>query len=223
MNLDEVTPVLDVHPPHEPVHGWRDFFIHLATITIGLLIALGLEGSVEWMHHRHLVHEAQASLRNEIASNESNISGVLASIQKQESTLKQDVIVLDQRIEHPKEENHASMSIEFRLVGFDDVSWKTAQSTGAVTYMPYGLVQEYSEIYGLQQELYDAQKQGVRDASIAVGRFANKDAIGPGARVAEDQLTKQQIEVIQGQLFFVESLIKGLDDSYKKFLAAHPE
>ena len=108
MNLDEVTPVLDVHPPHEPVHGWRDFFIHLATITIGLLIALGLEGSVEWMHHRHLVHEAQASLRNEIASNESNISGVLASIQKQESTLKQDVIVLDQRIEHPKEENHAS-------------------------------------------------------------------------------------------------------------------
>ncbi len=32
--------MLDVHAPHETVHGWRDFFTHIATITIGLLIAL---------------------------------------------------------------------------------------------------------------------------------------------------------------------------------------
>jgi hypothetical protein len=223
MNVDEVIPVLDVHPPHEPIHGWRDFFLHLATITIGLLIALGLEGCVEWMHHRHLVHEAQAALRNEISNNESNLSGVLASAQKQETTLKQDIVVLDGRIEHPKENNHETMSIEFRLVGFADVSWKTAQSTGALTYMPYARVEEYAEIYGLQQELYEAQKQGVRDAVMSIGLFANKDATDPAARVAEDQLRKQRIEVVQGQLFFVESLITGLDDSYKKFLAAHPE
>lgn len=24
--------MLEVHPPHEPVHGWRDFLIHLFTI-----------------------------------------------------------------------------------------------------------------------------------------------------------------------------------------------
>jgi hypothetical protein len=223
MNVDEVVPVLDVHPPHEPVHGWRDFFIHLATITIGLLIALGLEGCVEWMHHRHLVHEAQTALRNEISNNESNLSGVLASAQKQEAALKQDVTVLDQRIEHPKEETHGSMSIEFRLVGFADTSWKTAQSTGAVTYMPYARVEEYSEIYGLQQELYDAQKQGVRDAVMAIGLFANKDATDPVAKVGDAQLAKERIQVIQGQLFYVESLIKGLDGAYKKFLAANPE
>jgi hypothetical protein len=35
--------VIEVHPPEEPLHGWRDFLIHLATITIGLLIALSLE------------------------------------------------------------------------------------------------------------------------------------------------------------------------------------
>ncbi len=47
--------------------------LDLATITIGLLIALGLEGCVEWQHHRHLVHEAEASLRAEIKSNESTL------------------------------------------------------------------------------------------------------------------------------------------------------
>lgn len=31
--------MLDVHPPHELVHGIRDFLLHLLTITVGLLIA----------------------------------------------------------------------------------------------------------------------------------------------------------------------------------------
>jgi len=31
--------MLDVHAPHETVHTWKDFFIHLTTFVIGLLIA----------------------------------------------------------------------------------------------------------------------------------------------------------------------------------------
>ena len=53
----------------EPVEAARDFFVHLTTITIGLLIALSMEGCVEWQHHRHLVREADASLRMEIRNN----------------------------------------------------------------------------------------------------------------------------------------------------------
>ena len=33
--------MLEVHPPHQTVHTWRDFFIHVATICVGLLIAIG--------------------------------------------------------------------------------------------------------------------------------------------------------------------------------------
>ena len=32
--------MLDVHPPHHAANTWRDFFIHIATIVIGLLIAI---------------------------------------------------------------------------------------------------------------------------------------------------------------------------------------
>jgi hypothetical protein len=28
--------MLDVYPPHHPTHTWRDFFIHVATICVGL-------------------------------------------------------------------------------------------------------------------------------------------------------------------------------------------
>jgi len=47
--------MLDVHPAHHAATMWRDFFIHIATIVIGLLIAIGLEQTVEFFHHRHQV------------------------------------------------------------------------------------------------------------------------------------------------------------------------
>lgn len=43
----------EVHPPHEAVHTWRGFLLHIATIVIGLLIALVLEQTVEYFHDRH--------------------------------------------------------------------------------------------------------------------------------------------------------------------------
>ncbi len=39
--------MLDVHPPHHAANSWRDFFIHIATIVVGLLIAVGLEQAVD--------------------------------------------------------------------------------------------------------------------------------------------------------------------------------
>ena len=28
--------MLDVQPPHESTHTWKDFFIHIATLVVGL-------------------------------------------------------------------------------------------------------------------------------------------------------------------------------------------
>jgi hypothetical protein len=178
---------------------------------------------VEWQHHRHLVHEAEASLYAEIKSNESGLADVLSDVRKQQATLKQDVVVLDQLIKDPKANTHQKMSIAFRIVGFDSVSWKTAQNTGALAYMPYARAQEYAGIYDLQDELEVAQRQGARDALLGVGSFLNADVTEPAAAAAQNQRRKQQIEVVQGQLLLVESLVTGLDAEYKKFLAAHPE
>lgn len=61
--------MLDVHPPEHAAHSWRDFAIHIATIVIGLLIAVGLEQSVEFFHHRHQRHQMLEDIREEGESN----------------------------------------------------------------------------------------------------------------------------------------------------------
>jgi hypothetical protein len=62
-------PMVDIHVPHEQIHTWKGFFIHIATIVIGLFIAVGLEQTVEFFHHRHQLHELQEGLRAEAEAN----------------------------------------------------------------------------------------------------------------------------------------------------------
>jgi hypothetical protein len=61
--------MLDVHPAHHAATTWRDFFIHIITIVIGLLIAVALEQTVEFFHHRHQRHQLQEDLHNEAEQN----------------------------------------------------------------------------------------------------------------------------------------------------------
>ncbi len=69
--------MLDVHPPHSPTHTWKDFFIHIATIVVGLLIAVGLEQTVEYVHHAHqrgeLLEDLQREAEYNLAACEGNL------------------------------------------------------------------------------------------------------------------------------------------------------
>jgi hypothetical protein len=223
VKLDEVTPMLDVHPPHGPTHGARDFFLHLFTITIGLLIALSLEGCVEWQHHRHLVHEAEASLRTEIENNAKGMKDTIDDLHKQQEALKHDVVVLKYIMKNHKAPEHGNMDITFHIRGFESVSWKTAQTTGALAYMPYDRAQEYSDIYATQDELQSSEQQAARDAILSLGTFMNSADNDPDPTDGEASAIKDKIEVLQGQLLLVDSFMKGLDGSYQKFLSAHPK
>jgi hypothetical protein len=60
---------MEVHPPHHAIGSWREFFVHMITIVLGLLIAIGLEQSVEVLHRRHLRQELQENFRAEAERN----------------------------------------------------------------------------------------------------------------------------------------------------------
>jgi alkylation response protein AidB-like acyl-CoA dehydrogenase len=55
--------MFDVHAPHQTIHTWKDFLIHIAAITIGLLLAVGLEQTVEYVHHRHQRWQIEEQMR----------------------------------------------------------------------------------------------------------------------------------------------------------------
>jgi hypothetical protein len=125
-------------------------------------------------------------------------------------------------VAHPKEVNRDNMTIDFRIRTFHDVSWKTAQSTGALSYMPYNRAHEYSDLYSAQNEIAVAEHQAVRDTVLAVAPFIGSKAGEANPTGDEAVKITDRLQTLQGQLLFLESEVKGLDGEYKKFLAAHP-
>ena len=86
--------MLDVHPTQEALHTWKGFFIHIATIVIGLCIAVGLEQTVEFFHHRHRVAETREALRVERESNIRAFAESVGEFHRQTAALINNIIVL---------------------------------------------------------------------------------------------------------------------------------
>jgi hypothetical protein len=140
---------MDIHAPLEPVHTWKEFALHLTIMTIGLFIALMLEGLVEYAHHRHIVAEARANIRQEIEINHEAAQKDLGYLQQNIGTIKANVQAIHELSRHPKN-FHGSITNSMSFDSFDDAAWQTARDTGALSYMPYDEVERYSELYMLQ-------------------------------------------------------------------------
>ena len=211
--------MLDVHAPHEKIHGFRDFLLHLLTITVGLLIALSLEGCVEWRHHRHLVHEAEAGLHDEIIQNSKVIGVLQQEIKNEQKVLDADLEVLNKERMNPAAP-HEEISLNFSLKGFQDVTWKTAQTTGAVAYMSYDDARTFSDIYAAQGQLYKVQEQVVDDVINAAALVApHPNSWQP--TTAQIDTIMERIGLIRMRLLLLEGFVQSLDTAYKKYESAH--
>jgi hypothetical protein len=152
--------MLDVHPPHEKMHGFKDFLLHLLTITIGLLIALGLEGYAEHWKQRELKKDADTKLRQEIRDNAQEIALVHNATASEQENLKRIVDFMSAR---KKNEPYDTRQIRlgFTVGDLNSASWKTAAATGALGFMEYDQVQRYSAVYQLQDKYSALQDQTI--------------------------------------------------------------
>jgi hypothetical protein len=149
---------MEVHP-HPAPHSFKELLVQLFTITLGVLIALGLEGLVEWQHHRSLVREARRMIALEIDDNRRELSGELGAVEQRRQDLGQAFRLADELLTVRKSDVQ-QFTLGVTLSSLGAASWHTAERTGALGYMEYEEVKRYSEIYALQ-ELFAAQQRRV--------------------------------------------------------------
>ncbi len=146
---------MDVHPPEHPIHTWRDFFVHIATIVVGLLIAIGLEQSVEWMHHRHLVHTAHTNLRAEAAANAMTLAHDEQLLRVVQASLLTDLQTL-RRLKQGPSNAQAALITSWSWDSFPESAYNTARDTGAFALMPYEEVEDVDGVYAQQRYVNEA-------------------------------------------------------------------
>ena len=149
-------PMLDVHAPHQTVHSWRDFLVHIAAISIGLLIAVGLEQTVELFHHRHQVAEIRRSLADERRINEVIFTSACNEFRRYAPILLGSLQTLTYLRTHPgasPSQWPGRLSFYMLTIHFQDSAWKTALQSAALEYMPRAEVRTYSDVYARLAEV----------------------------------------------------------------------
>lgn len=193
--------MLDVHPPHHPLHAWRDFFIHLATISIGLLIALSLESGVEWMHHRHEIAHTREALGRELEENSRNFATNTRYFRHDTALLENNLMVLDFLQKHPaaKPDQLPGM-ILWNLSNEDlgDSEWKAANQTGIVALMPQDEVKKDAELYELIALIKAANMEEFHALFQSMGNQLQKPdptRLTPGEIGEEIRLGRQSLSI----------------------------
>jgi hypothetical protein len=142
--------MLEVHAPHEVVHNLRSFLIQIATICVGLLIAIALEQSVEALHRRHEVAVLRADLHAESRQ-------VLADARRTEAAHIYELHWLAARIAQVQAavwEHQALGAREPNRMPYyaspDIPIWRSAKAGTRTTLLTKGEVNAYAEVEYVQ-------------------------------------------------------------------------
>jgi hypothetical protein len=211
--------MLDVHPPHKAIGNAGEFFLHLFTITIGLLIAVGIEAAVEHHQHRKLASEARETMKEEIRKNAENTNDALKDIASEQQKMKDNLAAVRKVQLNPNDPsaNDMKLDISYSSTGLEDTGWKTAQATGALAFMPYAESTKYSAIYGTEQSFLKAQDQLAEDEARFLGTV-QKFHIGTG-KVSKDaaDAIAEQLGIWQGHLLAVKIAAVVLQEQQNAF------
>jgi hypothetical protein len=128
--------MLDVHPPHHPTHTWTDFFIHIATITVGLLIAVGIEQAVEYFHQHHQLQKAREEIHEELESNQKIAEAQLEHMHAIDTELHKDEALL---LQHRAGAHigAGALTFDWTFRKYRWAAWETNKQSGALDLMPH--------------------------------------------------------------------------------------
>lgn len=148
--------MLDVHPAYHAATTRRDFFIHITTIVLGLLIAIGLEQTVEWVHHRYQLQELHTALREdaektvrETPATLQHFQGLAAWYAAREEQVQQS-LQDHHPVPAPPPHPHLLPASPVPL----EPAWTAAVASGLVSLLPQDEVKDYTEVDSLYKQLF---------------------------------------------------------------------
>jgi hypothetical protein len=138
---------MDIHAPMGPTHSFKDFAIHILIVTIGILIALGLEGIRESVHERHLLAETRTTLLDELREDRKNLVKETANVKDKSDAL--DAILADysQLAKNPVELQKRVDDLQPGFYFFSGTAWGAVTSSGILAYMKPDEAGRFAAIY----------------------------------------------------------------------------
>jgi hypothetical protein len=171
--------MIDIHPPQHAAITRRDFFVHLFIVVLGILIAIGLEQAVEYIHHAHERRALIENFHHECADNlkvfasdldivHHNIAWARSSLAALRNATPQSGYITMQPGEL------SGMHAPSRSV------WSVAKSSGKVELLPENIAEVFDRVDGEGEHFNDliqasvTAQQRMKSFADRVGSPLNK-------------------------------------------------
>jgi hypothetical protein len=194
-----------------------DYTFQFITVTVGMFIALFINGLVEWNHNRALVNEARASIRREVSDNLKELEGLPKAVETANGEVDNALQFANDLIATGKTAV-SSLSLNFNLATLNESSWLSADRTGALSNMTYDQVKDYAELYALQQLFAEQQRKAVDLVSSALVIAT----VGDPSKASKDDLAhfREQLLLLKSNVYVTGQLGQQLITAYRKFLSS---
>lgn len=208
--------MIDVHPAPHAAHSLRDFVTHIATIVLGIIIAIGLEQAVETIHHRHQGERIAAALREEGVTNRRLVQYDIDSVNEVRHNIRLNMANLDRdgKAFVPVAPPHDT------FLPFINTAWIAARSNDLITLLPDQVAASYWRVNFLADAM-SASIASLADARKKVNSLlylhANPSQLTPDERAALLRAYSEEDQEI-GNLNYI---LTGFDFMNEAALAGH--
>ena len=194
-------------------YSLADYAFQFITVTVGMFIALFINGLVEWNQNRELVVQARATIRREIADNQADLARTAASFESDQAAMLNAVRFAEDLLSTGKTKL-TGVDLHYSLADqIFDTSWRTAERTGALSLMDYGEVQKYSKLYDFQELFMQQQRQVMAQLTLASSIFAGGfDIEHPNLKDLET--FRSRVLDLMGTVAIQKDFAKKLDENY---------
>lgn len=196
-------------------YSFADYGFQFITVTAGVLIALFIDGFVDWNNNRELVESARATIMREITDNKKDLDATVSGFSRDREALLNAIKFSNDMLQSAKT-NVRSLELHYNLADLSSTGWHTAERTGALSHMDYAEVQKYSKLYDLQDLLIDQQRSILTQLTAASAMLTDFDADKPNRKDLE--MFRERVMLLVGSMNITEDFAKRLATSYSEIL-----
>ena len=184
---------METHAPSHPLRSLKEFVVHILIVTIGILIALSLEGVREGVRERRLVREARENFRLDIEENRAHLAAERDNLRDTQQAI---IAALAQPATAEGSAAPLPKPINPSFYFFRATSWDTALSTGALSHMNAGEVTRYADMHEAVRTYTEIGQQAL-EIFLKFEALQNQKSLSPDQRQRREELLRLLLQYEQ--------------------------
>jgi hypothetical protein len=206
---------MDIHAPIGRVESFKEIAKHVLIVTIGILIALGLEGVRESWREHVAINETRDRFKAELTFDREHLKLDQENVRQADALLDQVIADMPRLARSPEELDKRVRALQPSFYFFSTNAWETAMSSGVLVHMRADELDRYVEAY-LGIKNYKGLSDSTIPQWVAVeSYFQSHRSFAPSEQAAGEE----KLRTLKMNFMFLEHVAQetsaGLDDALK--------